>query len=126
MDMSHDLKNALDEDLQSAKTVTARIKALRNMIAASKRIATVLGIRPKAGEKAAVIQEIKINSMILDELQAMRRAQFVAYLEDREIKARREIYLEEIVHTEGLSRKSRSSSLPSRGSSTSSATRGRP
>lgn len=95
-----DVRTALDYDLKRATTITEKIKALRNMISASKRIAAIIGIRPKAGEKAATIQEIRINSMILEELQGLRRAQFLAYLEDREAKARRNIFMQEIVDQE--------------------------
>lgn len=95
-----DVRNALDYDLKRANSVANKLKALRNMISASKRIAAIIGVRPKAGEKAAVIQEIRINSMILEELQAMRRAQFLVYLEDRESKARRDIFMQEIVDQE--------------------------
>lgn len=102
-----DLKNALDYDLKKASSVADKLKALRNMIAASKRIAAVMGIRPKAGEKAAVIQEIRINSMILEELQAMRRAQFLAYLEDKEAKTQREIFMQEILEENTTARRGR-------------------
>lgn len=95
-----DVRTALDYDLKNATSVAEKIKALRNMISASKRIAAIIGIRPKAGEKAATIQEIRINSMILEELQGLRRAQFLSYLEDREAKARRSIFMQEIVDQE--------------------------
>jgi len=95
-----EVRTALDYDLKRATTIAEKLKAVRNMISASKRIAAIMGIRPKAGEKAATIQEIRINSMILEELQAMRRAQFLTYLEDREAKARRNIYMQEIVEQE--------------------------
>ncbi|MBS1972654.1 MAG: hypothetical protein JSU04_20265 [Bdellovibrionales bacterium] len=95
-----DVRNAIDYDLKRATTIAEKIKALRNMISASKRIAAVMGIRPKAGEKAATIQEIRINSMILEELQGLRRVQFLSYLEDREAKARRNIFMQEIVDQE--------------------------
>jgi hypothetical protein len=97
-----DVRTALDYDLKRANSVADKLKVLRNMISVSKRIATIIGVRPKAGEKAAVIQEIRINSMILEELQAMRRAQFLAYLEDRETKARRDIFMQEILEGKSL------------------------
>lgn len=95
-----EVHNAIDYDLRRANSIKDKLKALRNMISASKRIAEVMGVRPKAAEKAAKIQEIRINSMILEELQGMRRAQFLAYLDDRETKARREIFMQEIVEQE--------------------------
>lgn len=91
-----EVSEALSADLSSAKSLKERVSALRNMIKASKRIAEVMGARPKAGERASMVQSIKVNSMILEELQAQRRSQFLAYMESRESQARRDILLQEI------------------------------
>ncbi|MFV8250459.1 hypothetical protein [Bdellovibrio bacteriovorus] len=91
-----EVSEALSADLSSAKSLKERVSALRNMIKASKRIAEVMGARPKAGERASMVQSIKVNSMILEELQAQRRSQFLAYLETRESETRRNILLQEI------------------------------
>lgn len=95
-----DIRNALDYDLKRAVTLSEKVRALRNLISASKKVATVIGMRPKAAERAARVQELRVNSMILDELQSIRRAQFLAYLEDREKKARRDIFIQEIIEQE--------------------------
>ncbi len=95
-----EIKSAIENDLKSANSISAKIRALRNMITASRRIAEIMGVRSKAGQKAAQIQSIKINSMILEELQAMHRSQFLAYLEEREVNAKRDLYLREIVTKE--------------------------
>lgn len=97
---SEDLNRSLNDDLANGKNLTKRIKALRNSIQASKKIATIMGFRPKAGEKAVRIQQIKIDSMMLEELQSIRRAQYLAYLEDKEAKAKREIFIQEILNKE--------------------------
>lgn len=91
-----EVSEALSADLSSAKSLKERVGALRNMIKASKRIAEVMGVRPKAGERATLVQSIKVNSMILEELQAQRRSQFLSYLEARESQTRRNILLQEI------------------------------
>jgi len=101
-----DISEDIHGDLVKGKNITRRIKALRNTIQSSKKIAVLMGFRPKAGEKAIRIQEVKINSMMLEELQAIRRAQYLAYLEDREAKNKREVFLAEILnqkksHTRG-------------------------
>lgn len=93
---SDDLRQVLDEDLKRGQSLSSKIKALRNLLAASKRVAAIMGYRPKAGEKAVRIQEIKINSMILEELQAMRRGQYLAYLENQKHAVNREMFLAEI------------------------------
>lgn len=97
--LGSDLSNSINNDLRQGKTLTKRIKALKNTIQSSKKIATIMGFRPKAGEKAVRIQEIKIDSMMLEELQAIRRAQYLAYLEDQEAKHKRDLFLKEILET---------------------------
>lgn len=100
-----DLSNSINNDLRQGKSLSKRIKALKNTIQSSKKIATIMGFRPKAGEKAVRIQEIKINSMMLEELQAIRRAQYLAYLEDQEAKHKRELFLKEILDSDKPKRK---------------------
>jgi len=58
-----------------------------------------MGFRPKTAEKAARIQEIKLDSMMLEELQAIRRSQYLAYLENQEAKHKRELLLKEILQS---------------------------
>ena len=103
--LGSDLSNSINNDLTQGKSLTKKIKALKNTIQSSKKIATIMGFRPKAGEKAVHIQEIKINSMMLEELQAIRRAQYLAYLENQEAKHKRDLFLKEILesgkHTKG-------------------------
>ena len=93
-----DISENINGDLKRGKNITRRIKALKNTIQSSKKIAVLMGLRPKAGEKALRIQEIKIDSMMLEELQAIRRAQYLAYLEDKEAKNKREVFLAEILN----------------------------
>ncbi|WP_413942685.1 hypothetical protein [Bdellovibrio sp. HCB-162] len=95
-----EIKEALESNLSESRSLKERINSLRSMIAASKKIAAILAVRPKAGEKANQVQLIRVNSMILEELQDMRRAQFLALMEQREIKARRDIFLQEIIEKE--------------------------
>lgn len=97
--LGSDLSNSINSDLRQGKSLTKKIKALKNTIQSSKKIATIMGFRPKAGEKAVRIQEIKINSMMLEELQAIRRAQYLAYLENQEAKHKRDLFLKEILES---------------------------
>lgn len=92
-----DLSNAINIDLKQGRSLSKKIKAIKNTIQSSKKIATIMGVRPKAGEKAARIQEIKLDSMMLEELQAIRRTQYLAYLENQEAKHKRELFLKEIL-----------------------------
>lgn len=103
--LGSDLSNSINNDLRQGKSLSKRIKALKNIIQSSKKIATIMGFRPKAGEKAVRIQEIKINSMMLEELQAIRRAQYLAYLEDQEAKHKRDLFLKEILESGKSNRK---------------------
>lgn len=97
--LGSDISNSINNDLNQGKSLTKKIKALKNTIQSSKKIATIMGFRPKAGEKAVHIQEIKINSMMLEELQAIRRAQYLAYLENQEAKHKRDLFLKEILES---------------------------
>ncbi len=80
----------------SGKALARRIKSLKNSIQMSKKIALIMGIRPKAAEKAVSIQEINLNSMMLEELQSMRKAQYLAYLESNRARIKRDLFIEEI------------------------------
>lgn len=97
--LGSDLSNSINYDLKQGKSLSRKIRALKNTIQSSKKIATIMGVRPKAGEKAARIQEIKLDSMMLEELQAIRRAQYLAYLENQEAKHKRELLLKEILQS---------------------------
>ena len=97
---SDDLKKSLTSDLNNGQSLSRRIKSLRNAAQTSKKIASIMGFRPKAAEKAARIQEIKLDSMILEELQSIRRAQYLAYLEDKEASNKRKLFIEQILEQE--------------------------
>ncbi len=97
---SDDLKRSLTSDLNNGQSLSRRIKALKNAAQTSKKIASIIGFRPKAAEKAARIQEIKLDSMILEELQSIRRAQYLAYLEDKEASNKRKLFIEQILEKE--------------------------
>lgn len=105
---SDDLKRSLSDDLNNGESLARRMKSLKNAVQASKRIATIMGFRPKAAEKAVHIQEIRLNSMILEELQSIRRAQYLAMLEDKDAKIKRDLYLEKIINQEDHDSKRRS------------------
>ncbi len=80
----------------SGRSLSRRIKSLKNSIQMSKKIASIMQIRPKAAERAVSIQEINLNSMMLEELQSLRKAQYMAYLESNRARIKREIFIEEI------------------------------
>lgn len=102
---SEDLDRSLNEDLTNGRSIGRRIKAMKNAIQASKKIATIMGFRPKAAEKAVRIQQIKLDAMMLEELQSIRKAQYLAYLEDNEAKLKREVFIQEILEKEKSSSK---------------------
>lgn len=91
-----EIKQALESDLRQTGSLKEKLRGLRTMISASKRIAEIMGVRPKAAERASQIQSIRINSMILEELQAQRRQEYLAYLEKKEAQTKRDLFLAEI------------------------------
>lgn len=95
-----EINDLLQTDLSTAKSLSDKLRAVKNMITASKRIAEIMGLRPKAGTAASQIQQLKINSMILDELQAIRRQMFLANFEERKDKVQRSLLLDQIQYQE--------------------------
>lgn len=95
---SHDFQN----NLLRSKNFATRIKRVRDMIRTTKRLAVIMGLRPKASEKALKIQDARLQYMILDELMAIRRMQFESQLENKELKAKYQIALNEVLDEEGL------------------------
>lgn len=93
-----DISEAISRTLENGESLERRMNSLKNAVQASKKIAGIMGVRPKAADGAAKIQEIRISSMMLEELQSIRKAQYLAYLEDKDAKIKREIYLQKILN----------------------------
>lgn len=91
------LSQNIDTSLNKGASLSRRIKALRNTVKLSKQLAQMFGLRPKAAEKAIKVQDIKLSSMILEELQSIRRAQYLSILEDKEYRIKRDIVLERLI-----------------------------
>jgi hypothetical protein len=97
---SDDLKYTLDSDINSTKSLSQKIRQMRKLISISKKLAGGFGLKTKNSDKVATLQQVKINSMMLDELQAMRKMQLLGYLEDKERIAKQDIYLNRIIGEE--------------------------
>jgi len=97
---SDELTQSINQDLKNGQSLTSKIKALRQSIRVSKQIASLMGVRPKAAEKVARIQEISLESKMLEELESIRRGQYLSYLENREAKLKREVFLRSILENE--------------------------
>lgn len=93
-----DFNHSLNMTLENGQNLEKRMNALRNAVQASKKIASLMGFRPKAAESAAKIQEIRISTMMLEELQSIRKAQYLTYLENENEKIKRELYIKKILH----------------------------
>lgn len=66
------------------KSFGDKIRHLRSMIQMTKRLAVILGIKPKAASNAIQLQQSRISYMMLDELMAIRRTQYEQNLRDDE------------------------------------------
>lgn len=97
-----DVRSLTSNDLLRSKNFATRIKRVRDMIRTTKRLGVLMGLRPKASEKALKIQDARLQYMILDELMAIRRMQFESQLENKELKAKYQIALNEVLSEEGL------------------------
>lgn len=96
-----EFRNLIQSDFSRAKTFQSKVRRLRDMIKTTKRLATLLGLRPKAGEKALKVQDTRLQYMILDELMAIRRMQFESALESKEQSARYQLALGQVLEEEG-------------------------
>ncbi len=94
-------KSLFDNDLNRSRSLAQKLKTIREMVKFSKRVAALMGVRPKAGERALKVQEVKINYLILDELMAIRQMQFSSLLESKEQKERIQIAMERVLREEG-------------------------
>ena len=103
---SQELKYTFDGDIQRTKSLAQKIRHMRRIFSISKKLAGAFGLKSKGSEKVATLQQVKINSMMLDELQAMRRLQLLAFLEEKEREARQDIYLNKIVIQEEKKKRS--------------------
>lgn len=95
-----EMKYALDSDITQAKSLTQKIKQMRKIISVSKKLGGIFGLKTKGSEKVATLQQVKISSSMLDELQSMRKMQLLAYLEDKERIINQDIYLNKLLSEE--------------------------
>lgn len=100
-DLSERGKSLFQKDLDKSRSLAQKLKTIREMVKFSKRVASLMAARPKAGERALKVQEIKINYLILDELMAIRQMQFSSVLESKEQKERLQIALSKVLREEG-------------------------
>lgn len=101
-DVSVDANNIFENDLVQSQALAKKIRSVRDMVKLSKRVTELMGLRPKAGERALKVQETKLNYLILDELMSIRKMQFESLLESREQKARLSIAMGKVLREEGL------------------------
>lgn len=98
-----DIQSLLGQDLSRSRSFAAQIKRVRDMIKTTKRLAALMGLRPKAGEKGLKVQEARIQYMILDELMAIRRMQFESALNSKEQTAKYQLAIGQVLEEEGVS-----------------------
>lgn len=92
-----EMKYALDSDINQAKSLAQKIKQMRKIISVSKKLGGIFGLKTKGSEKVATLQQVKISSSMLDELQSMRKMQLLAYLEDKERIINQDLYLNKLL-----------------------------
>ena len=95
-----ELSSSINYDLKNGRNLKSRIHALRSVIANSKKIAAIMQVRPKSGQASLEVQKINIDSRILEEIQSIRKAQFLEYLENREARAKRELAMKQILSSQ--------------------------
>lgn len=101
-DGERDIKSLIGQDLARSRSFASRIRRVRDMIQTTKRLAAMMGLRPKSGEKGLKVQEARLQYMILDELMAIRRMQFEHALESKEQRAKYQLALGQVLEEEGI------------------------
>ena len=92
----------LDPELNRQRSFADNIRRVRQMIAMSKKIAPLLGLKPKGASSALQLQQTQLNYMMLDELSGMRRLQFESLLKERETAIRYRLALAQVKDEEEL------------------------
>lgn len=101
-DGERDINSLIGQDLARSRSFASRIRRVRDMIQTTKRLAAMMGLRPKSGEKGLKVQEARLQYMILDELMAIRRMQFESALENKERRANYQLALGQVLEEEGI------------------------
>jgi hypothetical protein len=109
-----ELEELLRPDDLHAKSHAGKIRHLIRLIRTMKRIGALMGIRPKVAERINQVQQTQVSYMMLEELTAMRQAQFKKHLEERESEVGRKVMLEKIREEEEHNRSNLTSSFKGR------------
>lgn len=96
---------ALSDEMAQATRMRDQLETTREMIRLSKQIASMMGMRGKASEKALKIQDTRLNYMMLDELMALRRMEYESKLDQKMRSARVAMLLNEVKDEEEKGRK---------------------
>lgn len=99
-----EVESVMNFDELKAKSHAQKLKQIRQMVQMLKKISTMFGLRPKAAEKANQVQQTQINYLMLEEMMAMRRMQFQAYLDNREGMVQRRVLMEKLEEEERQAR----------------------
>ena len=99
-----ELEDALNMDDLHAKSHAQKVRHILRLVRTFKRIGTLLGLRPKAAERIAQIQQTQVSYMMLEELTALRQAEFRRTLETRGNEVQRKVLLEKIREEEERNR----------------------
>jgi hypothetical protein len=110
-----DLKDILNLDELKAKSFSDKVRTVKRFLQIVKRIGALMGFKPKAAEKAFQIQQTQLSYMMLDELMAMHRGQFNAYLETQSKSVERKALVEKLNSEEKMEREQLMASYRVRG-----------
>lgn len=91
-----EVSQLLKLDIKSANSLSDKIRNFKSIIDRAKQIAQIMKILPRAGEKASDIQSLRINTMILDELQESRRKEELQKISANSEKIERKIFIQNI------------------------------
>ena len=101
-----ELGEVLNADDLHAKSHAEKIRHILKLVRTLKRIAALMGVRPKTAERINQIQQAQVSYMMLEELTALRQAEFRKRLDERENEVQRKVMLEKIQEEESRNRSS--------------------
>ena len=99
-----ELEDVLKMDDLHSKSHAQKIRHILRLVRTFKRIGTLLGLRPKTAERVNQIQQTQISYMMLEELTALRQAEFRRTLDSRASEVQRKVLLEKIREEEERNR----------------------
>lgn len=95
-----DIRANVETLSSKSSSLRSKLQAFKRTIEAAKRIMLLMAARNKTAHKIASVQQVALQSSILDELHGIRTALYVSFLEKEQKRLERELYVRRILAQE--------------------------